>query len=178
MKPEDKPDIIINDSSGVNTARTIEETLWQYYATNPLTYINGDKLAEHLKNHQDEWKSVPKEEQEVMQPTKFYTKEEADKFTISPNALRDNQNKLDFTLLPVAACEAETKVWMHGAKKYGRTNWRKLWGADTVDITMASLLRHAFAILDGESRDKESGEYHAAHIRCNAAMLIEYQEII
>jgi hypothetical protein len=62
---------------------------------------------------------------------------------------------------------------MMGEKKYGRDNWKKLWGDKTVEVVMASLLRHAFAILDGEERDPESGEYHAGHVRCNVAMLIE-----
>jgi hypothetical protein len=66
---------------------------------------------------------------------------------------------------------------MGGEKKYGRSNWKKLWGEDTVNVAMSSLLRHAFAILNGEVTDAESGEYHAAHIRANAAMLIEYYEV-
>ncbi len=91
-------------------------------------------------------------------------------------AKRFNEGKVDFTLLPVKACEAECRVWMGGEKKYGRSNWKKLWGENTVNVAMASLLRHSFAILNGEVTDKESGEYHAAHIRANAAMLIEYYE--
>ncbi len=89
-------------------------------------------------------------------------------------ANRFNADKIDLSLLPVKACEEEAKVWMMGEKKYGRYNWQKLWGDKTTGVAMASLLRHAFAILDGEVTDKESGLYHAAHIRCNAAMLIEH----
>ena len=89
-------------------------------------------------------------------------------------ALRYNTGKVDYALLPVKACESECKVWMQGEKKYGRSNWRKLWGKKTVEVAMASLMRHCMAILDGEIRDSESGEYHAGHIRCNAAMLIEH----
>lgn len=91
-------------------------------------------------------------------------------------ASRFNEGKPDFTLIPVDALEAEAKVWMAGQEKYGRHNWEKLWGADTVNVVLASLLRHAFAISSGEIRDPETGEYHAAHIRCNAAMLIRYEE--
>lgn len=93
---------------------------------------------------------------------------------INNKALRFNGGKVDLALLPVAACEEECKVWMVGEKKYGRYNWQKLWGDDTVNVAMASLLRHAFAILEGQECDEETGLYHAAHIRCNAAMLIEY----
>jgi hypothetical protein len=91
-------------------------------------------------------------------------------------AKRFNGGKIDYSLLPAKACEHECRVWMSGQLKYGKSNWKKLWGEDTIDVVMASLLRHAFAILDGQEIDPESGEYHAAHIRCNAAMLIEYYE--
>lgn len=93
------------------------------------------------------------------------------------NALRFNQNKVDLTLLPAEACEQECRVWMMGEKKYGRYNWKKLWGPKTVEVAMASLLRHAFAILEGEVNDEESGLDHAAHIRCNAAMILEYRKL-
>lgn len=95
---------------------------------------------------------------------------------MSDTAKRFNEGKVDLTLLPVAACRAEARVWMGGEKKYGRSNWRKLWGNKTIDVAMASALRHMFAILDGETNDPESGEYHAAHVRCNMAMLIEFYE--
>ena len=89
-------------------------------------------------------------------------------------AKRFNEGKVDFTLLPVDALEAESRVWMAGAEKYGRTNWTKLWGDETEQVVMASLLRHAMAIQAGEITDSETGLYHAAHIRCNCAMLIRH----
>jgi len=92
-------------------------------------------------------------------------------------AKRFNQGKPDMSLLPPKACEAEARVWGAGADKYGRNNWKQFWGDKTTDVIMASLLRHAFAILAGDERDEETGEYHAAHIRANAAMLIEYYEV-
>lgn len=91
------------------------------------------------------------------------------------NATRHNAGKADLSLLPRIACEQEARVWMFGEDKYGRSNWKKLWGEDTYNVSVASLLRHAFAIADGELVDKESGLSHAAHIRCNAAMILEYQ---
>ena len=91
------------------------------------------------------------------------------------NAKRFNKDKVDLSLLPSVACIEEAKVWMMGEKKYGRDNWKKLWGEDTIDVATASLLRHCFALLSGEDNDEESGLSHAAHIRCNAAMILEYQ---
>jgi len=87
---------------------------------------------------------------------------------------RFNEGKLDLTLIPPQAAAEEARVWEKGAEKYSRDNWKKLWGKDTVQTVLASLLRHAHAIQMGEDFDKESGCLHAAHIRCNAAMLIEY----
>lgn len=94
----------------------------------------------------------------------------------TPKATRYNDGKSDMSLLPTKACIEEAKVWAMGEKKYGRSNWKKLWGDDTINVVMASLLRHAFAILDGEELDPESGLDHAGHIRCNAAMIIEYNK--
>ena len=89
-------------------------------------------------------------------------------------AKRYNSGKIDLTLIPVDAQRAEAEVWAKGAEKYGRGNWEKLWGKDTVSVVLASLLRHATAIQDGEINDPETGLQHAAHIRSNAAMLIRY----
>lgn len=95
---------------------------------------------------------------------------------MSDQARRDNKGKIDLTMLPVKALEQESLVWMAGEQKYGRDNWKKLWGDRTIDVVMASLLRHSLRILEGESRDSETNLYHAAHIRANAAMLIEWYE--
>ena len=92
----------------------------------------------------------------------------------SESALRFNKGKVDYTLIPPDAEEAEARVWMAGMAKYGRNNWEKLWGDDTILVVLASTRRHMAAIQRGEYRDPETGELHAAHIRCNAAMLIRY----
>lgn len=91
-------------------------------------------------------------------------------------AKRFNKDKPNLSLLPREACEQEARVWMFGEQKYGRDNWKKLWGNKTIEVCTDSLLRHAFAIASGELFDSESGLSHAAHIRCNAAMILEYQK--
>lgn len=90
------------------------------------------------------------------------------------SAKRYNEGKVDLSLIPVEATLQECRVWAEGEKKYGRDNWKKLWGKDTERVVMASALRHMLAILDGERRDQETGLPHAAHVRCNMAMLLEY----
>lgn len=89
-------------------------------------------------------------------------------------ANRFNTGKIDYTITPTDALAEEAKVWMMGEKKYGRNNWEKLWSTDTVNIVLASALRHMTAIQNGESHDPESGLQHAAHVRCNMAMIIRY----
>ena len=74
-------------------------------------------------------------------------------------------------LLPPKALEEEAKVWTFGAKKYDAWNWTK--GFKYTRI-IGALLRHTTAIMRGEDVDPESGCLHAAHIRCCAAMLIEF----
>ena len=48
------------------------------------------------------------------------------------DAKRFNKDKIDLSLLPRHALEEEAKVWMFGAEKYGRDNWKKLWGGKEV----------------------------------------------
>ena len=92
----------------------------------------------------------------------------------SAGAKRFNKNKVDLALLPEVAAYEECKVWMFGEKKYGRDNWKQLWDDKSVDVATASLLRHALSLASGELFDNESGFPHASHIRCNAAMILEY----
>ena len=49
-------------------------------------------------------------------------------------AKRFNEGKVDYTILPIDALEAEARVWMAGEKKYGRHNWEKLWGDRTPQV--------------------------------------------
>lgn len=99
---------------------------------------------------------------------------------MSDIALRFNSNKVELTRIPIDAQLEEARVWMKGSIKYpdvavDMANWEKLWGDRTLKICMDSLLRHAAAIMQGESNDPETGLLHAAHIRANAAMIIRYQ---
>ena len=95
---------------------------------------------------------------------------------LGEDALRFNEGKTDYTLIPVEAQRQEAAVWKLGTEKYGKDNWKKLWGDESIHVIMASLMRHANAILEGELFDSESELPHAAHIRCNAAMILEYMK--
>jgi hypothetical protein len=100
-------------------------------------------------------------------------------------ASRFNEGKVDFTLLPIDALRAEALVWAAGRVKYPRDdrhpetgvplgNWEKLWGENTIPLALACALRHINAMLEGELIDAETGQPHAANVRCNMAMIIRY----
>ena len=89
----------------------------------------------------------------------------------------DTAHKLDtgkpaISLIPTSALNEEARVLMMGVEKYGKGNWRK--GMAWSRLIDASL-RHLTAYYGGEDIDPESGLSHLAHVRCNMAFLIEYQ---
>ena len=86
---------------------------------------------------------------------------------------RYNDNKPDFSLIPLVTMEDEARVWMHGAKKYARNNWMKgmAWS-----VPLACALRHLAAFQRGEETDAESGLPHLAHAMCNLRMLTLYSK--
>ncbi len=90
------------------------------------------------------------------------------------SAVRFNQNKIRYDLLPAFAQEQYASVLTFGAKKYGDHNWKKGMQWTTV---LASLERHLEAIKKGEDYDKETGFLHSAHVMCNAGFLTEYYKI-
>jgi hypothetical protein len=87
----------------------------------------------------------------------------------SSGAMREKLQNLNYDLIPFQEiAEAYARVAEHGAKKYAPWNWSK--GLPRVQI-LGSLLRHTFAYLRGEERDKDSGLLHSDHILWNAVAL-------
>lgn len=88
--------------------------------------------------------------------------------------LRYNEGKLEWSLVDFPSFESMVKVLMYGKKKYttkdcsGAHNWKK--GEWTNEI-IESLLRHTFALLNGELIDPESKESHIGHAQCNLMFL-------
>ena len=84
-------------------------------------------------------------------------------------AKREKLNTLPYDLVPFQEfTDAFTRVAEFGAKKYEPWNWSK--GLSRVQL-VGSLLRHAFAYLRGEERDRDSGLLHTDHILWNATAL-------
>lgn len=86
-------------------------------------------------------------------------------------AVKDDDNKPRYDLLPPNALSELVAVYTMGAKKYAPRNWEKglRWGR-----VFAALMRHAWAWWSGESRDHESGLNHMAHVAWCALALAEY----
>lgn len=79
--------------------------------------------------------------------------------------------KPSFHCIPPVALIALGAVCKNGADKYGVMNWRE--EGVTFSVYYNAMLRHLFAILDGEWFDPESGEPHLAHVMASAAILLD-----
>lgn len=88
-------------------------------------------------------------------------------------AVRFDQDKTDWSLLPMDALEEVVKVLEFGAVKYDRNNWRRGEGFKYSRV-VNSLLRHTYAWMRGEDLDPESGYSHLAHMGCNVLFLLYY----
>lgn len=62
-------------------------------------------------------------------------------------------------------------VMESGAAKYGMMNWRE--HPVSVSVYYNALLRHLFAMWDGEWTDPESGQPHLAHVMACAAVVLD-----
>ena len=87
------------------------------------------------------------------------------------SGIKHDSEKPMMALIPPTALEQEASVWTFGAAKYDQWNWAK--GLRFTRI-LSALMRHTNALNKGEDLDPESGLHHGAHIRCCAAMLIEF----
>jgi len=86
-----------------------------------------------------------------------------------PKGVKHDQGKVDLSMLPWEALEEIAYVYMYGAAKYDRDNWRHV---EPVDRYLHACLRHLSADLQGERRDTESNLRHWAHAAANLLMLI------
>ena len=89
-------------------------------------------------------------------------------------ARKNDQDKVDLSLIPYSALIAEAKAMMVGAKKYGRSNYKK--GHEASQL-VAAALRHLHAWNAGEELDAEDGQPHLGSVRACIGMLIEQQKL-
>lgn len=88
-------------------------------------------------------------------------------------AVKFDQGKVDWSLVPFEALEGMAQVLEFGAKKYDRWNWTTGGGFKWTRV-LASCLRHIFAFMRGEDVDPESGLSHISHAQCNLLFLAYY----
>jgi hypothetical protein len=90
--------------------------------------------------------------------------------------LRFNKGKLDLTQLSPIAQEMESRVYMYGAMKYYRDNFKN--GKDTFEEAAQEFLecamRHLMAYRKGEWYDKESKLPHLTHAVWNMNRIMDF----
>lgn len=88
------------------------------------------------------------------------------------DALRFDDGKLRFDLLPPDALTELVKVYTRGSVKYEPRNWER---GMNYQRCFASLARHAVLWQMGQDTDEETGCNHMAHVAWNALALVTYQ---
>ena len=90
----------------------------------------------------------------------------------SGDALRYDEGKLRYDLVPEDALAEYVRVLTFGASKYAPRNWEL--GMDWCKC-YAAMRRHQVAWMSGENIDPESGIDHMAHVAWNALALVAYR---
>lgn len=85
-------------------------------------------------------------------------------------ALKNDGNKIRFSLVPQLAIREVIKGFEAGALKYGRHNYSK--GMDHTRYTDGAW-RHLNEYLVGVDMDEETKVHHLALVACNAMMALE-----
>lgn len=75
-------------------------------------------------------------------------------------AVKHDEGKYDPTMISVELIELLSRVRMFGAKKYARGQWKK---GFKITRSLAAVLRHIYAYMNGEDNDPESGLSHLGH---------------
>ena len=83
---------------------------------------------------------------------------------------KHDQNKPDWTLLPMYSVIQIIRVLEFGAKKYEREAWKSV--PDARRRYLAAAFRHLSAVVDGEWLDPESHRPHLAHAGCCILFLL------
>lgn len=84
-------------------------------------------------------------------------------------AIKQDQGKPRYDLLPGDALDQIAQVLTYGADKYSPRNWESgmAWGR-----LFAALMRHCWAFWRGEDADPETGMHHIAHAGACVLMLL------
>lgn len=100
-------------------------------------------------------------------------REQMQKMSKPVDAVKHDDGKPDWSLVPFEALEGMAEVLKFGSKKYASWNWTQGGGFEYLRV-MRSCLRHLFAFMRGEDLDPESGLSHIHHAQCNLLFLAYY----
>lgn len=89
-------------------------------------------------------------------------------------AAKNDQEKIDLSLIPLIAEVEEAKAFMVGLKKYGRYNYCKGHSASQL---IAAAKRHMGAWFNGEEYDPQDGQHHLGSARACLAMILRQNEL-
>lgn len=89
-------------------------------------------------------------------------------------ASKNDKEKIDLSLIPYVAQQAEAKAFQVGEKKYGRYNYCKGHKASQL---VAAAQRHLLAWFQGEENDPIDGQPHLGSVRACTAMLLRQMEL-
>jgi len=92
---------------------------------------------------------------------------------ITKEAVKHDDGKADWSLVPFESLEGMVKVLEFGAQKYAGWNWTTNGGFSYTRV-LRSCLRHLFAYMRGEDNDPESGLSHIHHAMCNLLFISHY----
>ena len=87
---------------------------------------------------------------------------------------KNDNGKLQWTLMPFEQLEEVVRVLMKGAEKYGRDNWKN---CDDIKRYKDALMRHVVSYNKGERNDPEDNLPHLAHAICNCLFLMYFNSI-
>jgi len=88
-------------------------------------------------------------------------------------ALKFDDGKLDWSLIPWDSVEEILKVLEFGKKKYAAWNFCQNGGLDHQRVLNACF-RHLVAYQKGEDLDPETGLSHLSHLGCNVFFLLHF----
>lgn len=101
----------------------------------------------------------------------YSTEKVAESLVTKGEGRKDDQGKVDWTLLPIDGLREVVLVLEHGERKYGRDNWRQVEHGRIRYLKAA--FRHAFAYAKGEQTDPETGLHHLAHLTCCCLFILD-----
>ena len=114
------------------------------------------------------------EEDEAFQDLTKAGRPAVDSDFIKPiQAVKFDEGKRDWSLLPYDSIEEIAKVLEFGKIKYAAWNWTEGGGFKYTRVFNASM-RHLLAFMRGEDKDPDSGLSHIAHLGCNVLFLLHF----